>query len=197
MYIPYFFQVPEPVKVVESNLLTMGLIIATFAMFVGVYTVTMREISRTRKKVKGWPFSVWMLFVLWFMVVTGVTLGQSHQSFQFFQNSILIPGDATIYSIMLFYMISAGARSFRARDMKSVLLIIVAFFVLMQQAPIGTIIWGGFDPVGSWLGNNLGMAVTRTFNIIVSLSGIVLAIRFLSGKELSILGVRKEVKKSE
>ena len=87
MYIPYFFQVPEPVKAVESNLLTMGLIIATFAMFVGVYTVTMREISRTRKKVKGWPFSVWMLFVLWFMVVTGVTLGQSHQSFQFFQNS--------------------------------------------------------------------------------------------------------------
>ena len=109
----------------------------------------------------------------------------------------MIPGDATIYSIMLFYMISAGARSFRARDMKTVLLMIVAFFVLMQQAPVATVIWGGFDPIGSWLGNNLGMAVTRTFGIIVALSGIVLAIRFLAGKELSILGIRKEVTKSE
>ncbi len=191
IYVPYFFETPDFVQSVESNLLTTSVVIATFALLVGVYTTTRRELVRISKKVKGWQLSVWLLFVTWFMVLVGVFLGQNSPLFTFFSDAILVPGDATIYSLILFYMISAGARAFRARDTESTLLIIVAVLVLLQQAPVAGYIWPGFEVIGAWFVDNLGMAITRVFSIIVALGGIVLAVRLITGHELGVVGILK------
>lgn len=189
IYTPYFFEVPDQVKVVESNLLTIGVVIATFALLVGVYTTTRRELLRISKRVSGWPLSAWLLFIIWFMIIVGLILGQNSPLFRFFPDAVLIPGDATIYSLILFYMVSAGARAFKARDTESRLLIIVAILVLLQQAPVANYIWPGFATIGSWFVNNLGMAITRTFAIIVALGGVVLSVRFITGREMGIVGI--------
>ncbi len=197
LYIPYFFQVPQVVKDVESNMLTISLVIATFAMLVGIYTITRRELIKTSKRTKGWPYSVWLLFITWSMIVIGVVLGQTHPLYNFYQNGIVLPGDATIYAILVFYMISAGARAFRMRDAQSTLLIIVTILVLLQQAPIATAYWVGFDTIGAWFVNNLGMAITRVFAIITALGGIVLAVRLITGREMGIIGMLRGKKKGE
>lgn len=197
LYIPYFFQVPQVVKDIESSMLTIGVVIATFAMLVGIYTITRRELVKTSKRAKGWPYSVWLLFVTWSMIVVGVVLGQTHPLYNFYQNGIVLPGDATIYAILVFYMISAGARAFRMRDTQATLLIVVTVLVLLQQAPIATAYWSGFDTIGSWINNNLGMAITRVFAVITALGGIVLAVRLITGREMGIIGMLRSKKKGE
>lgn len=197
IYVPYFFEVPTQLRSVESNLLTMGVVIATFALIVGLYTITMRETLKISRKTKGWPLSVWLLIILWSMIVIGIVLGQTSPAFSFFTNGIVVPGDATIYALILFYMISAGARAFRMRDLQSSLLIITTVLVLLQQAPVSSWLYPGFDTIGGWLTNNLGMSITRTFAIISALGGIVLAVRLITGREMGITGLLKGKKKEE
>ena len=197
VYIPYFFEVPTPLKSVESNLLTMGIVIATFALLVGLYTITRREVLKISRRTMGWPLSVWLLIILYFMIVTGLVLGQTSPAFSFFTTGIVVPGDATIYALILFYMMSAGARAFKMRDLQSSLLIIITVLVLLQQAPFSSYLYPGFDTIGSWLVNNLGMAITRTFAIISALGGIVLAVRLLTGREMGITGLLKGKKKED
>jgi len=191
VYIPYFFDVPPQVKAIESGLLTMGVVIATFALIVGLYTITRREVLKISRRGKGWPLSIWLLAILWFMIVTGIVLGQTSPYFSFFTTGIVVPGDATIYALILFYMMSAGARAFKMRDLQASLLIITTVLVLLQQAPVTSWLFPGFDAIGGWLVNNLGMAITRTFAIISALGGIVLAVRLLTGKEMGITGLLK------
>lgn len=197
IYVPYFFDVPTPLRTVESNLLTMGIVIATFALLVGLYTITMRETMKISKRAKGWPLSAWLLIVLWFMIIVGIFMGQTSPAFSFFTNGIVVPGDATIYALILFYMMSAGARAFRMRDLQSGLLIVTTVLVLLMQAPVTSWLYPGFDTIGNWLVNNLGMAITRTFAIISALGGIVLAVRLLTGREMGITGLLKGKKKEE
>jgi hypothetical protein len=195
IYVPYFFEVPTQIKSIESGLLTMGVVIATFALLVGLYTITRRELLKISGKKRGWPLSVWLLLILYFMIITGVVLGQTSPYFSFFTTGIVVPGDATIYALILFYMMSAGARAFKMRDLQASLLIITTVLVLLQQAPVSSYLWPGFDTIGSWLVNNWGMAITRTFAIISALGGIVLAVRLLAGKEMGITGLLKGKKK--
>lgn len=197
IYVPYFFDVPTPLRTVESNLLTMGIVIATFALLVGLYTITMRETLKISRRSKGWPLSAWLLIVLWFMIVVGIFMGQTSPAFSFFTNGIVVPGDATIYALILFYMMSAGARALRMRDLQSGLLIVTTVLVLLQQAPVTSWLYPGFNTIGAWLVNNLGMAITRTFAIISALGGIVLAVRLLTGREMGITGLLKGKKKEE
>jgi hypothetical protein len=192
IYIPYFVDVPAPMKTAESELLRFAVNIASFAMLVGVYTATRKEIIRIGKRQKGWIYGVWVLILIWVMIIAGLVLGQTTPIFKFLQDSMLLPGDATIYSIVLFYMISAAGRAFRLRDTGSSLLLIVVVLVLLQQAPIAAIVWDGFVPIGNWLNNYLGMSISRTFAIVTALGGIILAVRFLSGKEMGMVGVKKE-----
>jgi hypothetical protein len=197
IYVPYFFDVPSQVKSVESGLLTMGVVIATFALLVGLYTINRREALKISRRTKGWILSVWLLVVLWLMIITGLVLGQTSVFYTFFTTGIVVPGDATIYAILVFYMISAGARAFKMRDLQSSLLIITTVLVLLQQAPVTAYLWPGFVTIGSWLVNNLGMPITRTFTIISAIGGIVLAVRLITGKEMGITGLLKGKKKEE
>ena len=194
IYIPYFFDVPVELKNIETGILQINPIITNFAMFIGVYTASRREILRVVKKGKAWGYSIWVLFTMWAMIVSGLALGTGSDVYRFFMNGILTPGDATIYSIVLFYMISAGARAFKLRDKDSAVLVIATVLVLFRQAPIGAVIWPGFEPIGKWLTDNWGMAVSRVFTLVTAVASIVLAVRFLTGREMGMVGMTKEEK---
>lgn len=189
IYFPYFVEAPKPIRDVESWLVSTTVVIASFAVMVSLYTMTRREVMRVVKRVRGWPYSLWMMALAWFMIIVGVTLGKDAVAFRFCADSFILPGDATIYAILVFYLTSAAARTFKVRDPESLLLLLGAFFVLMQQAPLGEYLFPWFGPIGSWLVNNLAMAATRVFTISATLGGIVLAIRLLAGKEMAMVGL--------
>jgi hypothetical protein len=189
IYFPYFVESPKPIVDIESWLVTTTVVIASFAVMVSLYTMTRREVMRITKRVKGWPYSLLMMILAWFMIVVGVSLGKDATPFRFCADAFVLPGDSTIYAILVFYLTSAAARSFKVRDLESLLLLLGAFFVLMQQAPLGEYLFPYFGPIGSWLVNNLAMAASRVFTISATLGGIVLAIRLLAGKEMAMIGL--------
>jgi hypothetical protein len=194
IYVPYFFEVPELVTEIETWLITTTLVILSVAIWIGVYTLSTRQIMRARRGVRGWQYGIWMIILAWLMIFIGIFLGRSHPLFMFFADAFVIPGDATIYAILVFYLTSSAARAFKVRDLESFLLMLTTFIVIFKQAPLGELLAPWLAPLGTWLTNYLAMAATRVFGISAALGGIVLAVRLLAGKEMAMIGLirRKE-----
>ena len=145
LYIPYFFDVPQVLTDIENWIIETVVIITTFAVWVGFVTSTRREVVRIQRRRNGWFYAVIILVLSWTMVLIGLFVSKTNVIFDFLQWAFVIPGDSTIYAILVFYLTSAGARAFRIDSLESALLTIGALFVLLKQAPLGELLapWAG------------------------------------------------------
>jgi hypothetical protein len=197
IYIPYFIEAPQPMVNVETWLINSTLIISSVAVWIGFYTLIKRQTVRASRRIRGWYYGVLMSVLAVVIVVLGFTVGTNHASFTFLTNSFIVPGDATIYSLLVFFLTSAAARSFKARDLESSMLMITAFVVFLYQAPMAQYLLPFFSPIGEWLTSYLAMAATRVFGFSAALGGIVLAIRLLMGKEMAMIGLLRRKEEEE
>jgi len=198
IYIPYFFEVPQALTNIENWFIDTIVIIAAFAVWVGFITSTRREVVRIQRRRRGWYYAVIILVLSWAMVIIGLGVGKTNVVFEFLQWAFVIPGDSTIYAILVFYLTSSGARAFRVNSLESALLTFGALFVLLKQAPLGEVLvpWAG--PVAIYLQDTIAMAATRVFNMSMAVGSVVLAIRLMLGQEMALVGlVRRIVGKEE
>jgi len=189
IYVPYFFEVPQFMSNIEIWLTETTVVIIAFSVWVGLYTSTRRELVKIQRQGRGWYYSGIILGLAWVMVLSGLVLGKQSTIYNFLQWAFVIPGDSTIYAILVFYLTSAGARAFRLKSLESTLLTFGAVFVLLKQAPLGELLapWAG--PVAIYIQDTLAMAATRVFNVSLALGSVVLAIRLIAGKEMALIGL--------
>ena len=197
LYIPYFFEVPQAMTNLENWFMDTIVIIAAFAVWVGFITATRREVVRIQRRRKGWFFAVIILVLSWAMVVIGLGVGKTNVIFEFLQWAFVLPGDSTIYAILVFYLTSAGARAFRVNSLESALLTFGALFVLLKQAPLGEVLvpWAG--PIAIYLQDTIAMAATRVFSVSLAIGSVVLAIRLMLGQEMALVGLVRRVASRE
>jgi len=189
MYVPYFFEVPQFMSDVEIWLTQTTVIIIAFSVWVGLYTSTRRELVRIQRRRRGWFYAGVLIALAWVMVLSGLLIGKEAIIYKFLQWAFVIPGDSTIYAILVFYLTSAGARAFRMKSLESTLLTFGAVFVLLKQAPLGELLvpWAG--PVAIYIQDTLAMAATRVFNVSLAVGSVVLAIRLMTGNEMALIGL--------
>ena len=194
IYLPYFFEVPTFMTSTESWLQTWRTVISGFTCWLGVYYMTRRVMVKTQKREKGYQYQIILGFFAWFTILVGLFLGKDHVAFDFVARGFMSPGDATVYALVVFYLTSAAARSFKVKNLSSALLLITAFFVVMKNAPFSEALFPFMAPIGDWFQDYLGSAASRVFSISAGLGGLVLAMRLLLGKEMAMLGLfsRKE-----
>jgi len=197
IYVPYFFQVPQAVTNLETWLIDSSVIIGAVAVWVGFITSTRREVVRIQRRRRGWFYGVLILVLSWTMVIVGLGLGKTNVIFEFLQYAFVLPGDSTIYAILVFYLTSAGARAFRVNSFESALLTVGALFVLLKQAPLGELLTPWAVPISTYLENYVSMAATRVFSVSLAVGALVLAIRLMVGQELALVGLVERVVKKE
>lgn len=193
IYIPWFFDAPQVFQDIENWILETIVIITTFAVWVGFITSTRREVVRIQRRRRGWYYGVVILVLSWAMVLIGLLVSKTNVVFDFLQWSFVIPGESTIYAILVFYLTSSGARAFRIKGVESALLTLGALFVLLKQAPLGELLAPWASPVATYLENTLAMAATRVFNLSLNIGAVVLAIRLLLGQEMALVGLVRRV----
>ena len=193
IYIPYFFEVPQALTNIENWFMDTIVIIAAFAVWVGFITSTRREVVRIQRRRRGWYYAVIILVLSWAMVIIGLGIGKTNVIFEFLQWAFVIPGDSTIYAILVFYLTSSGARAFRVNSLESALLTFGALFVLLKQAPLGEVLvpWAG--PIAIYLQDTIAMAATRVFNMSMAVGSVVLAIRLMLGQEMALVGLVRRI----
>ena len=101
---------------------------------------------------------------------------------------IFAPLQATMFSLLAFYVASATFRAFRARSLEATLLLAAGAIVMLGQVPVGNALTGGLAaPVEDFLMNNVVKAAERAIVIGASFGVLATGLRIVLGIERSYL----------
>lgn len=157
-------------------------IVAVFALFLGVFNVFRVHFSRIREREGGWPYSFILLLAMIFSTFVGLMYGPYGAPSRWMFESILLPLEATIFSLLAFFVLSAAYRAFRVRSMETALFVIVGIVVLLGQVPLGSIIsYGQLPIIKEWFVNVPAMGGARGIMLGVALGTMAAGIRVILG----------------
>jgi hypothetical protein len=190
----YFLTLPTILSDLSKDIVTWGLITANFAFILGLVNLSRSHIINIQKRTSGsWAYSVVLMAVLILMIMVGIFLGQDNEIYSWLFTNGLLPLDATMYSILGYFIASGAFRAFRARNLDSGLLIGAAIVVMLTNAPIGVQVWSGFPVIGKWIMRVPVTAGMRAIIIGVGVGSLTYAIRVLIGRETRYAGVGQNV----
>ncbi len=183
---------------VYEEVLSWTLIILPFMLVLGTVTLIQTHVARIRRRAEHWQYSFLIFAGILLMVVIGIPFGPQHPIFMWLFNNVQVPMDATMFSLLAFFIASAAYRAFRARTFEASLLLVTALIVMMGNVPIGDLFWNtvlsglpwdnGLSGTKQWILDNPNLSARRGIILGVSLGAISQSIRILLGIERSYLG---------
>lgn len=192
MYPIFAFFVPHRfVSNLNQDLDTWLVIVAAFALPLGVVNLVMTNVGKIKQRRKGWPYSIVLIAGLCLMAFYGIMGGDQgfHPDFQRMFVNMVSPLQATMFSLLAFYVASAAYRAFRARNVEATVLLIAAIVVMMGRIPFGDMLSGGrMTPISEWLMTKPNAAAQRGIIIGAALGAASMQIRVILGIERTYLG---------
>lgn len=198
------------VKVPSDHLERWMIIIAAFAILLGVINVVQGNTRKIERRVKGWQYSVFLLIGLFVPATFGI-LGAfnvgvfqgigirpdgSFTPFAWISRFIFQPLQATMFSLLAFYVASAAFRAFRVRNVEATILLVAAVIVMLGRIPLGDYIFAAFPGGETWMGrftewlmDKPNLAAQRGIIIGAALGAASLSLRVILGIERSYLGL--------
>lgn len=187
----YFFKIgigTLSLATVSMEIQNWTLIIAAFALGLAAVNLLRIHSANIRLKRPGWYNSLALIITMVIMSFVGITQGTNSPLYRYWYTGFLVPVDATIFSLLAFYITSAAYRAFRARNVDATILLVTAFVVMLGRAPVGELIWKDVPRVTKWLMDYPNMAGQRGIIIGAAVGALSLGLRILIGLERSYLG---------
>jgi hypothetical protein len=154
-----------------------AIIVAAFAMVLGFFNVLTVHLNKILRFKQGWFYSIFLVLTMMFVLILGLIEGpQGSLTSRIFQY-ILFPLQATIFSLLAFFVASAAYRAFRVRNWESALLVISGVIVLLGQIPL----WGALTSSKEWILGVLSMAGSRGILLGAALGTVATGLRVLLG----------------
>jgi hypothetical protein len=180
----------------RAEIINWSLIIGPFALVIGVVTLVHNHLIRIKRRVEHWQYSYLVFIGIIVMVAFGLPNGPKDKVFEWLFDNVQVPMEATMFSLLAFFIASASYRAFRARTLDATLLLVAALIVMIGNAPIGDLLWNELSPVGEnipstarqWILDNPNLSSRRGIILGVSLGVISQSIRIIFGIERSYLG---------
>ncbi len=177
--------IAEPAKVTRS----WAIIITAFAYVLGVANIARISIHTVHKRGKDWQYKLVLLAALFSMASLGIGGGiESGKAFDWAYLNLYVPMQATMFSLLAFFIASAAYRAFRARSTEATLLLVTAAIVMLGRVPVGEKIWAGFPRLTEWIMEVPNMAAKRGIMIGAALGAISTGLKMILGLERSYLG---------
>jgi hypothetical protein len=189
------FFVP-PFTGVYDKLLNWVMIISIPALVIGLTSLIKLHSTRIIRKTPNMPYSIVAFVAMIVMALSGLIGGTGEGTwFEWMFKNIQVPMQATMFSLLAFYIASAAYRAFRARTLEATLMLVTAVVVMLARVPIGNFLWHLIMPdsnlpeeVSSWILNVPSMAARRGIILGISLGAIATSIKIILGIERSYMG---------
>jgi len=175
------------------------LVVAGFALLLGVVNVFQMNLKKISNKSKGWFNALWLLLALIIAAVFGVLDAFKIVPFQvdgldifrWITESVFMPLQSTMFSLLAFYVASASFRAFRARNVDAAMLLVAALIIMLGVNPITQGMMPFLSDWTTWIMNVPNAAAQRGIIIGAALGAASMALRILLGIERSYLGLQK------
>ena len=165
-----------------------GIIIMAFTWILGLYSIVFVNVRKIRAGRDVVP-KIALLTAMTGMMCAGFVWGHTEGTpFDWLYLHLYVPLQATMFSLLAFYIASAAFRAFRARSLEATLLLVCATLVMLGRIPLGEKIWSQFPTISVWIMNFPNLAGKRAILIGAALGAISTGLRVILGLERSYLG---------
>jgi hypothetical protein len=168
--ITYYVRVSTPVdlQAVGDQLFAYLTAMLTAAFAIGLINLTRVHVNSIRQRRPIWRYSLVLVVSMYAMVVvslisspfaidpTGAVIPPAlmdmvNPIWEFLYYKILVSINASIFSLLAFFIASAAYRAFKARSVESTLFLLAGLLVVIGQAPASDLIWPGFSGIRDWI----------------------------------------------
>ena len=194
------YYIPHPVSEDAITHLSKWMqIISGFALVLGLASLFQVHTVKIRRQVPGWGYSVILYLAMLLTIFVGLFLSKGQTrvdgvqtGFGWIYDYTMVPLQATMFSILAFFIASAAYRAFRARSREAGLLLAAAVIVMMGRVPLGQFLLPWTWDITQWLLNVVNSAARRAILIGVSMGAVALSVKIILGYERSYLGGGKD-----
>ncbi len=169
-------------------------LLVAFGLFLGIWNLAGRHAARLRDRDRDWFHSLVILAALCCTLLLGLwpgSAGPNEAAVSWEYRYVYTPLNATVFSLLAFFVASAAYRAFRLRSRESAVLLIVGVLVLLGQVPIGFQIWPELPLIKDWLLEVPAAAGVRGIVLGVALGTVTTGLRVLLGQDRPYFGGRK------
>lgn len=199
LYPVFAFFVPNRgVNAFNKGLDEWMVVIASFALLLGIVSMVQVNIAKVRKRRKGWTFSAIVLVSFAIMSAFGLFGGQGEREmadgtvrlepFTWVFQWMYAPLQSTMFSLLAFYVASAAYRAFRVKNVEASLLLVGALIIMIGRIPLGQMISPVVPDVAEWVMKFPNAAAQRGVIIGAALGAAAMSIRIMVGIERPYLG---------
>ena len=186
MFLQYFSAHPTA-RAVFSQVNDWWQIIFAFTLFVGAASYIKNGLRAVSRKNDA-PFKILSLAALLLMPLLAIIGGTKIGSpFLWAFDNLQAPMQATVFSLLAFFVASASFRGFRARNLPAVILLLSALIILLGRIPITAYISDLLPKLTYWLQDYPSMAARRAILIGIGLGSMTTALRVILGLERTYL----------
>ena len=175
-----YFTTDKTIELLSVNLQLWGVIIASFALFLGFVAYNIRHLTAIRRRRS--LYSVWAIACALGTFVLGMYSTSSPQ-YTFLLNSVMRPMSTAVSAFIGFFLCSAAFRAFRARNIDAAILLVSAIVVMLSNIPIGNLLVPGILPLGNWFKDVATLGGNRGLIIVMGVGMIVAGVRQMLGYE--------------
>jgi hypothetical protein len=205
----------EQSQSLQDGFVQWARILFGFAAMLGILSLLHHHWSKIKLKKPGFGFSVVTLVTFVVMAATGLlnvswgwlgfaeNLRELDGPHMYMFEYMFVPMQATMFSVLAFFIASAAFRAFRARSIEATALLIAGCVIMIGRVPVGdwladqTVVSMGvlgerslihFPYITDWLLNIPNAAAQRGIILGVILSQIAIAVRIIFGIERTYMG---------
>jgi len=189
-----FFIPHQPFGRMQEKLLIWYSIVLGFTLLLGVDSLVRSNLTKISRRQPGWGYAVVLMAGFLICLVAGIASLVKYSSiialngpFMYVYTYIIVPLQATMFSLLAFFIASAAYRAFRARTLEASLLLLTAALVMIGRVPVGAEIWRGLPAIQDWIMEIPQMAAKRGIFIGIALGTIAMSLRVILGLERTYL----------
>lgn len=173
---------------------TVSQVIVGFTVGLGVINLFQVHLGRVVNRSREAFFSYAFLLSFFAMFVVSILQKSQPTAIVRAVNHILFDGllqslDATMFSLIAFYIASAAYRAFRVRSLEATILLVTACVVMLGQIPVGTYLTHTLPPplhvenTRSWILTVANVGVMRAITFGLDIGALAMSLRIWLGLE--------------
>lgn len=173
---------------IKGELDAWFLIVFASAYAIGLANLTRIHFMKVNRRREGWQYSTILLAALAVMLILGLTTRSTGVYTRWMFLYLTVEPQATVFSLLVFYIGSAAFRAFRIRTFEAGVLLLAAVILMLGQAPIGAVISDQIPRLSAWILRVPNTAGMRGIQIAATLGATATALRIVFGIERTHLG---------